>query len=203
MGAAEGVRPGPTPFTLLCPPGWQRIPAEALLAEDATQAVFGAIRDAGRADIALQMRALLTQYRRAIRELRVFEIYLPPVADGVRLPAALMISPVVLPVGVDWDAALVRLSRGLPVEQADFTETPMWVWRREDWFGDEREVRVREATYFVPVHEDAPARRALRFQYTVLTPPTAEGDEAARQLLDIGDLVMSTMRWQQAAATAR
>ncbi|WP_404431231.1 hypothetical protein LG299_13850 [Microbacterium lacus] len=196
MTKVEAARPAPTPYTLLCPPGWRRIPPEALLDDSAVQPILGAMKGAGRADLTLQFRALISQYRRAIRELHVFEVYLPPLIDDVRLPATLMVSPVVLPAGVDWDAALVRLSRGIEVSDADFTETPMWVWNRESWFGDDREVAVRERTFLVPVHEEAPQRRGLRFQYTILTPPTPEGEAAADQLSTIGDLVMSTMRWR-------
>ncbi|MDY0910327.1 hypothetical protein [Microbacterium sp. CFBP9034] len=192
-----GSVPPPTPYSILCPPAWRRVAPSALLEEDTSKALFDTMKGAGRADLVLEMRTMLSQYRRSIRDLNAFDMYLPPLVDGVMIPASLLVSPLVLPTGVDWDAALVRLARGNAVDEADFTETRMWVWRRSDTLRhDSVELGIRESTYIVPVPEEAAMRRALRFQFTVLVTPGAGADAETERLLALGDLMMSTMNWR-------
>ncbi|WP_169580736.1 MULTISPECIES: hypothetical protein [Microbacterium] len=195
-----GGRAVPTPYTILCPPGWRRIAPEDLWDGPAKEAALERLKAAGRADLVLQLRGLLAQYRRAAKESKVFEVYVPPsVEDEAPLPAVLQVSPFVLPATTSWDEALARLARGAAVEQADFTETPMWVWRRDGRVADqETTIASRDSYFMVPVPEDSP-RRALLFQHSVLVPGGEEGPAAAETLVLLGDAIMSTMHWRTAA----
>lgn len=197
LGAGPAV---PTPYTILCPPGWRRVAPQELWDGPATRAALERVKAAGRADLMLQLRAMLAQYRRAATESRVFEVYVPPAADGeAPVPAILQVSPFVLPSGTSWEQALGRLSHGSAVEPADFTETRMWVWRREARVADdETEMTSRDAYFMVPVAEENP-RRALLFQYSVLVPPAGVGDAEVESLVLLGDVIMSTMHWRNRA----
>jgi len=199
LGAGSAV---PTPYTILLPPGWRRVTPAELFDGDATRATLERMKAAGRADLVLQMRGMLAQYRRAATDSRVFEVYLPPTVDGESpAPAVLQVSPFVLPSGTTWDEALGRLSQGRSVEVADFTETRMWLWRRDGRVADsETAMASRDAYFLVPVPEESP-RRALLFHFSVLVAPSDEGAAAAETLVLLGDVIMSTMRWRPAPVT--
>lgn len=190
-----------TPYTLLCPPGWRRMPAAALADDAMTAPALAQLKGAGRADLVLQFRGLLTRYRAAIRESGAFQVYLAPTVDGIPLPATILVSPFVLPSATTWDAALLRLGRGSAVEEADFTETRMWVWSGDERMADDAAVMVGRSThYLVPTPEDG-SRRALHFQLTVLVADSPETRPLVEPLLATGDLIMSTMRWVDASAS--
>ncbi|QKJ20695.1 hypothetical protein [Microbacterium hominis] len=199
-----GRHTAPTPYGILCPPGWRRTHPRELLEGPATEAALARMKAAGRADLVLQTRSMLAQYRRSIEDLKVIELYLPPAdAEAGPLPATLMVSPLVRPATVGWDAALGRLSRGKPVESADFAQTPMWLWRTGDSIRDEHAtVATRETHYVVPVPGEEPSRRALRFQFTALAPDGLASDDV-ESLIALGDVMMSTMRWLDAPGAGR
>lgn len=190
-----------TPYTLLCPPGWRRVAPEELVSGPSAAATLDAAKASGRAELYVQLRAMSARYRQAMRELKVVDVYVPPVLDdGVPLPATMLVAPFVLPQGVPWEAALVRLAAGAAVDRPDFARTPMWVWRRRESMSDETgSVTAKETVYLVPV-PDEKVHRALRFQFTVLVPPTEDGPDKADQLVELGDLMMSTMHWRDAPA---
>ncbi|WEK13555.1 MAG: hypothetical protein P0Y48_14020 [Candidatus Microbacterium phytovorans] len=189
-----------TPYTLLCPPGWRRIPAAAL-ADDVTVApVVAQLKASGRPDLVLAFRAMLVRYRGAVRESGAFRAYLAPLADGIPLPAVMLVSPFVLPDTTTWEMALARLARGSAVGDADFTETPMWVWRGSGRTGDDGAVLAgRSSHYLVPTAEPG-ARRALYFHFTALAADDPQTLALAETLVRVGDLMMGTMRWVHAGA---
>ncbi|WP_127474082.1 hypothetical protein [Microbacterium sulfonylureivorans] len=196
LGAGAAV---PTPYTILLPPGWRRVAPADLWDGDATRSSLAQMKAAGRADLVLQMRGMLAQYRRAAMESKVFEVYLPPTVDGESpAPAVLQVSPFVLPSGTTWDEAIGRLAQGRGAELADFTETRMWVWRRDGRVADsETTMASRDAYFLVPVPEESP-RRALLFHFSVLVAPSEEAAAAAETLVVLGDVIMGTMRWRPA-----
>ncbi len=185
-----------TPYTILCPPGWRRMPAAALADDAMTSSALAQLKAAGRPDLIVQLRGMLARYRAAIRESGAFQVYLAPlVGEGIPLPAVMLVSPFVLPDTVGWPEALVRLARGAQVDDADFTETPMWVWRAEERTSDEHAGMVgRSAHYLVPASETG-ARRALHFHFTVMVADDPQAHALVEPLMATGDLIMSTMRW--------
>ncbi|TQJ30147.1 hypothetical protein [Microbacterium sp. SLBN-146] len=190
-----GNRAAPTPYTILCPPGWRRVPPSAILDDAMTERAAASFESAGRADLVTGLRALMSRFRGAVRESKVFEVYLPPAAEGVMLPATMLVSPFVLPSGVAWETALSRLGRGAAVESAEFTEVPLWRWERAEQMSDDDARLVgRSIHYLVPVPEDD-TRRALHFHLTVMTADDPAATELIDPLVTIGDLMMSTFRW--------
>lgn len=186
----------PTPYTILMPPGWRKVAPSELTSEDAAASSLRAMREAGRPDLVLQVRGMLSRFRASLRESRAFDAYLPPAVDGVMLPAAMLVAPFVLPSGVDWDAAASRMAKGAEVERPDGTETPMLLWRRAEKVADDAATLVgRTSHYLVPVDEPD-TRRALHFQYTVLVADSAQIADAVDTLEGLGDLMMATMRWR-------
>ena len=191
--APEGA---PIQYSILCPPGWTRVPARAIAEAEGVSAAFDRLRAAGRADLWMQLRHLLARYRRGVAESGAFETYMPPLIDGVMIPAVMVVSPLTRPPGVPWPAALARLSRGIEVRQADFTPVPMWTWRTAGRLPiDGEALSNAQARYVVPVPSEGEALRALSFDMTVLTPPDGKGADGTDALLLLGDLMLSTMRW--------
>lgn len=186
-----------TPYTILCPPGWQRIPPSDLVEGAAVDRALATIKSTGRADLMLQYRGILSRLRTALRESKAFDAYLAPITEDGPIPAMMVVSPFVLPGGITWDQALLRLSKGAQVEDADFTETPMWFWRRDEAVPESDGQFVASASsYIVPVPDEGPAGRALHFRFTVLAPPGDTAPDGLHALTAIGDLMMSTMRWR-------
>jgi hypothetical protein len=202
LRAELGGRPvAATPYTILCPPGWQRVPPTALVEGPGPDRAVAQLKSAGRADLVLQLRGMLTRLRVAISESKAFDAYVAPLVDEAPLPAAMIVSPFVLPDTVSWEMALTRLAKGAVVEQADFTETPMWFWRRGESLADDGgAVTARASHYLVPVADDGEARRALHFQYSVLQPAEGADADVFGPLAVLGDLMMSTMRWRSPRA---
>ncbi|MBU4464918.1 MAG: hypothetical protein KKH75_03620, partial [Actinobacteria bacterium] len=115
-----GARPNAaTPYTILCPPGWRRVAPSDVADGAAAQSALAAMKSAGRADLVLQVRGMLSRYRAAVRESNAFDAYLAPLIDGVPIPASMIVAPLVLPPGVSWEQALARLSRGADVAPLD------------------------------------------------------------------------------------
>lgn len=200
LRAELGGRPSaPTPYTILCPPGWQRVPPLALTDGPGPERAVAQLKAAGRADLVLQLRGMLARMRAGIRETKAFDAYIAPLVDDVPLPAGMVVSPFVLPDGITWEQALLRLAKGADVQDADFTETPMWFWRRGETIDDEqRGLEGHVSHYVVPVPDAGGARRALHFTYTVLSAASADPADTEAvtvPLRAIGDLMMSTMRW--------
>jgi hypothetical protein len=190
----------PTLYSILLPPGWRKVAPAELASEDAAAPSLAAMRAAGRPELILQVRGMLSRFRAALRDSRAFDAYLPPAVDGVMLPAGLLVAPFVLPSGVDWDAAASRMAKGAEVERPEGTETSMLVWRRAEKVADDAATLVgRTSHYLVPVDEPD-TRRALHFQYTVLVADSAQIADAVDTLEGLGDLMMATMRWRPTPA---
>lgn len=201
-----GKSPLATPFRILCPPGWRRVAPEEITGE-LTELAAQRLKDLGRPDLLLQLRSLAAEQRRSMLGANVLEAYLPPLAEHHALPAVLTVSTFVLPAGVDWGQALTRLARGASIAIADFAETAMWVWTREERFVDREQpvIRSRARHFVVPVPEggDRPTR-ALQFVFTVLDPganPDRQDVDATSEILptdamlEVADLILSTLRW--------
>lgn len=187
----------PTPFTILVPPGWRRTPPKTLADEGLAAPVIEALKQGGRPDLVLQLRNLLANYRRSVRESKAFDAWLAPmVDDGVPMPAALMVSPLVLPTGTGWNAVLARMAKGAQVDQADFTETPMWFWRRDERMADAFATLVGRASHYVVPVPEPEGRRALHFQFSVLVADDPAATAMIDPLVTVGDLMMSSMVWR-------
>ena len=186
-------------YTLLCPPGWSRVPPSALTDEGTVRQALDTMKRAGRADLVLQFRSMLAQLRTSLQERGVFEVYAAPATeDGVPLPAMLAVSPLVIPAGVTWDQALARLAKGRPVEAAP-GEVELHLVRNESDYRDEAaSVHSQLLTWVAPV-PGGDGRRALLFQYTVLSVDDEGAAEVAKGLVFVGEAIMSTLRWTAAA----
>ena len=185
-------------YTLLCPPGWTKVPPAALTDDGVVGDALQTMKRAGRADLVLQFRGMLAQLRSSLKERGVFEVYVAPANDeGAPMPAMLTVSPFVLPAGVTWDQALARLARGAEVETAP-AEVPVHVFRTDSEYRDDAaSVRSEVVTYVAPV-PGGDERRALVFQYTVLSVDDENAAELAKGLLFVGAAIMSTLRWVDA-----
>lgn len=194
----------PTPFRILCPPGWRRVTPDELGTE-LTEVAAERLKSLGRPDLLLQLRSLAAMQQRSMQRANVLEAYLPPLVDGNPIPAVLTVSSFVLPAGSDWGGALNRLAKGSPIAIADFAETAMWVWTREERFEDAEQpvVRSRVRHFVVPVPEGERPTRALHFVFTVLDTGSEPGQDVdaatdvsfTELLLETADLILSTMRW--------
>jgi len=200
-----GRSSAPTPYRMLCPPGWRRVSPDRL-AGDAMAPMLEAMKSQGRADLVLETRRMLADFARSVQQAQTIDVYLAPASDEVAVPATMLVNRFRLPDGVAWEAATARLAKGAEVWEADFTETPMWTWIVETPVeggavdGGAAPVTNRVHHYLVPVPEQ-PSSRALHFQFSVLEVPIehyAEGEEGRTPLRVYGDLMMSTMRWVDA-----
>jgi hypothetical protein len=186
-------------YTLLCPPGWTKVPPAALTDDATVASALDTMKRAGRADLVLAFRSMLARLRTSLRERGVFEVYLAPQTDdGVPLPALLAVSPFVLPTGVTWDQALVRLARGGEVEDAPGEVQLHLIRARSEYRDDAAAVRSEVLTYVAPV-PGGDGRRALLFQYTVLSVDDENAEELAKGLTFVGEAILSTLRWVPAA----
>ena len=206
--------PRPAPYRILAPAGWQRVPASAL-PEVFGELAVDRLKQAGRPDLVLQMRGMLSQLRRQMRSAHVFEAYLPPLIDGTPQPAVLTAAPFVRPVDVPWDAAVARAAGTAEVVEPEFTETFMWRWVKDAAGGPggagEPTIRTRAHHYVIPVAKDDAERRGLHFVHTVLatdeqvapvSPAQVTPARLTEALLDTGDLILSTFRWSAATPCA-
>lgn len=203
MGSLRDELTGvPTPrvsYTVLCPPGWAKIPPAALTEGPAVDAALATMKSAGRADLVLQLRSMLSQLRVAMRERGVFEVYVAPEREpGAPLPAVLAVSPFVLPQGVSWEVAVARMAKGGTPERAA-GEVELHLVRRRSEYGDaSATVLSEELTYLAPV-PGGDGRRALILQYTVLSVADDNAVQLAKGLVITGEAIMSTFRWVEAA----
>lgn len=205
----RGTATAPTPYRMLCPPGWQRLSPKNVVGDAAT-AVIDALKAAGRPELVLELRRLLTDFTQASRRAQTVDVYLAPAAEDAPLPATMLVNRFRLPDGVSWETACARLAQGAEVWQADFTETLMWTWVTENPAGagglagvggsapaDSVPLLNRVTHYLVPVPEE-PSERALYFQYSLLEVPLEhylDGEARRTSVRVLGDLMMSTMRW--------
>lgn len=193
-----GVQTPKVSYTLLCPPGWTKLPPSALTDDAATASALQAMKGAGRADLVLEFRSMLSRLKSSLRDRGVFEVYVAPEREGAPMPAIIAVSPFVVPTGVTWNAALARLAKGGAVEAAP-AEAEMHLIRRTSQFRDDSAaVHTDELTYVVPV-PGGDQRRALVFQASVLSVDDENSAELARGLVFTCEAIMSTFRWVPAA----
>lgn len=216
----RGSATAPTPYRMLCPPGWQRLSPKDVVG-GAAAPVLDALKSAGRPELVLELRRMLTDFTQASRRAQTVDVYLAPAAEDAPLPATMVVSRFRLPEGVSWESACARLAQGAEVWQADFTETFMWTWVTETPAGagagagdararaggtageggsapaDTVSLLNRVNHFLVPVPEE-PSERALYFQYSLLEVPLEhylDGEARRTSVRALGDLMMSTMRW--------
>ncbi|KRC60821.1 hypothetical protein ASE14_07570 [Agromyces sp. Root81] len=194
-----GERTARVSYSLLCPPGWTKLPPAALVGNDAAAPAIAAMKSAGRPDLVLQFRTMLSTLKSALRERGVFEVYLAPEREpGAPMPAMLAVSPFVIPDGVSWDTAVSRLAKSAPVEVPP-ADVDMRLIRRRSELRDESALIITdELIYLVPV-PGGDGRKALLFQYTVLSVDDPDSTELAKGLVFIGEAIMSTFTWVPAA----
>lgn len=190
-----GERPPDVSYTLLCPPGWSKIPPTALTDEGAVASALAAMKGAGRADLVVQFRSMLARLKASLRERGVFDVYVAPEGEpGAPMPAMLTVSPFVLPTGVTWDAAITRIAKGGSIEEA-IGEVELYLVRRRSEYSDESAVvQSEDLTYVAPL-PGGDGRRALLFQFTVLSVDDENSAEMAKGLIFVGEAIMSTLRW--------
>lgn len=194
-----GVKTPQISYTLLCPPGWTKVPPAALTEGAGVDSALAAMKAAGRPDLVLQLRTMLAQLKAGLRERGVFEVYVAPEREpGVPLPALLAVSPFVVPQGVTWAAAAARIAKGGTAELAPADVELHLVRRRSEYRDDSAVVRSDELTYLAPV-PGGDGRRALILQYTVLSVDDENAAAVAEGLLFTGEAIMSTFRWVSAA----
>ncbi|SFR84988.1 hypothetical protein SAMN05428970_3094 [Agromyces sp. CF514] len=193
-----GVTAPKVSYTLLCPPGWTKVPPAALTDEAVSAHALNAMRGAGRADLVLEFRTMLSQLKSSLRERGVFEVYVAPEREGVPMPAMIAVSPFVLPSGVTWDAALARLAKGGEVEVAPADVVMHLIRRRSEFRDASAAVKTDELMYVVPV-PGGDGRRSLVFQVSVLSVDDENSAELAKGLVFACEAIMSTFAWVTAA----
>lgn len=206
------MAPEPASYRLLCPAGWRRVPPAAL-ADVFGEIAVAKLKEAGRPDLVLQMRGMVSQLRASMRATHVFDAYLPPLIDGNPQPAVLTVAPFARPEGVSWTDAVARAGRNAAVDIPEFTETRMWRWTRDESSersAEDPAIRTRVRHYVVPASEDEAERRGLHFVHTVLVaddPHPAISEKQATPsrvtevLLETGDVILGTLRWVTPATT--
>lgn len=192
--AGAAPKMGATPYSIVCPAGWRRVPPSALIGDEAIKRARTSFQQAGRPELFLEYRSMLAQLSSGFAKRGVFEVYLAPLGgEDVPMPALLAVSPLIMPNGVTLDQTLARLARGAPVDRVEGASAPMYRMESRDRRDD---LRVHNTNYVVPVPDD-PGRRTLLFQYTVLD-SGPDDDGFADALLAIGDVIMASFVWRAA-----
>jgi len=196
---------GPAGYTLVLPPGWERIPARQG-ADDAIKAILDAKfkelpPDLPRDKLAPYRAEIEGKLRKAAAQARkngAIDLYLPvQLRNGLPVPASFVVSEGAIPTaGVAEPDQIVG---ALVAESAD--GTPVTVdgvtgARSERSSGPDPDQDIeygsRRVDYMVPVPGEA--GRWLLFAFSTLGAGDP-GDEVARMLVQLFDAMMSTFRW--------
>ena len=196
---------GPAGYTLVLPPGWERIPARQG-AEDAIKAILDhkfkeLPPDLPRDQLAPYRAEIEGKLRKAAAQARkngAIDLYLPvQLRNGLPVPASFVVSEGAIPTaGVTEPDQIVS---HLVAESAD--GTPVTVdgvsgARSERSAGPDPDQGIeygsRRVDYAVPV--PGPGGRWLLFAFSTLGAGDP-GDQVARMLVQLFDAMMSTFRW--------
>ena len=196
---------GPAGYTLVLPPGWERIPARQG-ADDAIRAILDAKfkelpPDLPRDKLAPYRAEIEGKLRKAAAQARkngAIDLYLPvQLRNGLPVPASFVVSEGAIPTaGVAEPDQIVG---ALVAESAD--GTPVTVdgvsgARSERSAGPDPDQGIeygsRRVDYMVPVPGET--GRWLLFAFSTLGAGDP-GDQVARMLVQLFDAMMSTFRW--------
>ena len=192
-------------YTLVLPPGWERIPAR-----QGTDEAIRAILDAKfrelppnlpRDQLAPYRAEIEGRLRRAAAQARkngAIDLYLPvQLRDGLPVPASFVVSEGSIPTaGIDEPEQIVGYLVTEGADSAAVTVDGVTGARSEQTAGPDPDQGVeygsRRVDYAVPVPGDA--GRWLLFVFSTLGAGDPD-DQVARMLVQLFDAMMSTFRW--------
>jgi hypothetical protein len=192
-------------YTLVLPPGWERIPARQGT-DDAIRAILDAKfrelpPDLPRDQLAPYRAEIEGKLRRAAAQARkngAIDLYLPvQLRNGLPVPASFVVSEGSIPVaGVDEPEQIVSYLVNEGTDGAAVTVDGVAGARSEHCAGPDPgqgiEYGSRRVDYAVPVPGDA--GRWLLVAFSTLGAGDPD-DEVARLLVQLFDAMMSTFRW--------
>jgi len=196
---------GPAGYTLVLPPGWERIPARQG-ADDAIKAILDSKfrelpPDLPRDQLAPYRAEIEGKLRRAAAQARkngAIDLYLPvQLRDGLPVPASFVVSEGSIPTaGIDEPEQIVGYLVTEGADSAAVTVDGVTGARSEQTAGPDPDQGVeygsRRVDYAVPVPGDA--GRWLLFVFSTLGAGDPD-DQVARMLVQLFDAMMSTFRW--------
>ena len=196
---------GPGGYTLVLPPGWERIPARQG-ADDAIKSILDAKfrelpPDLPRDKLAPYRAEIEGKLRRAAAQARkngAIDLYLPvQLRDGLPVPASFVVSEGSIPTaGIDEPEQIVGYLVTEGADSAAVTVDGVTGARSEQTAGPDPDQGVeygsRRVDYAVPVPGDA--GRWLLFVFSTLGAGDPD-DQVARMLVQLFDAMMSTFRW--------
>ena len=192
-------------YTLVLPPGWERIPARQGT-DEAIRAILDAKfrelpPDLPRDQLAPYRAEIEGRLRRAAAQARkngAIDLYLPvQLRDGLPVPASFVVSEGSIPTaGIDEPEQIVSYLVTEGADSAAVTVDGVTGARSEQTAGPDPDQGVeygsRRVDYAVPVPGDA--GRWLLFVFSTLGAGDPD-DQVARMLVQLFDAMMSTFRW--------
>ena len=192
-------------YTLVLPPGWERIPARQGT-DEAIRAILDAKfrelpPDLPRDQLAPYRAEIEGRLRRAAAQARkngAIDLYLPvQLRDGLPVPASFVVSEgSIPPAGIDEPEQIVSYLVTEGADSAAVTVDGVTGARSEQTAGPDPDQGVeygsRRVDYAVPVPGDA--GRWLLFVFSTLGAGDPD-DQVARMLVQLFDAMMSTFRW--------
>jgi hypothetical protein len=192
-------------YTLVLPPGWERIPARQG-SDDAIKAILDdkfreLPPDLPRDQLAPYRAEIEGRLRRAAAQARkngAIDLYLPvQLRDGLPVPASFVVSEGSIPTaGIDEPEQIVSYLVTEGADSAAVTVDGVTGARSEQAAGPDPDQGIeygsRRVDYAVPVPGDA--GRWLLFVFSTLGAGDPD-DQVARMLVQLFDAMMSTFRW--------
>ena len=195
---------GPAGYTLVLPPGWERIPARQG-AEDAIKAILDAKfrdlpPDLPRDKLAPYRAEIEGKLRQAARQARkngAIDLYLPvQLRGGLPVPASFVVSEGAIPTAGAGEPEQIVSYLVTEGAGAQVTMDGVAAARSEHTAGPDPDQGIeygsRRVDYTVPV--PGQAGRWLLFAFSTLGAGDP-GDQVARMLVQLFDAMMSTFRW--------
>lgn len=179
----------PNAWSLLVPPGWRRLRADEIRARDPLADFARAARDAGRADLVLQARALVSELRSSAARSSLVELYLPEAPEAADVaPASLSLSRYRTAEGVEPHEAAARMAKSRPLEEVDQTSARQFRFRTESSRYAEHGLHASHTMCVLPRPS---AADGLLATFTAM-----HDGSGADDLLALGDVMLSSFTWR-------
>jgi hypothetical protein len=196
---------GPAGYTLVLPPGWERIPARQG-ADDAIKAILDSKfrelpPDLPRDQLAPYRAEIEGRLRRAAAQARkngAIDLYLPvQLRGGLPVPASFVVSEGAIPTSSDAEPEqIVSYLVAESTDAAPVTVDGVTGARSEQAAGPDPDQGIdygsRRVDYVLPI--PGAGGRWLLFAFSTLGAGDP-GDQVARMLVQLFDAMMSTFRW--------
>ncbi|WP_022889715.1 hypothetical protein [Agromyces italicus] len=196
LGTASGV----PSFSIVLPNGWEEFAPDAVAEQHLLGLAGDRLRTAHRPDLYAQLRAITGRAFAGLRASKAERIYLQTTEweSGLLLPLSITAAVRTAPDGGTLDPIVTDLIRtkGATALRGD--------QRFVRWESDSTMsmgsalVGQHTVSYLTPFPEPG-RRRALQFTAVAVHPPTGDGDESWRPLVDgmaeLTDAIVSTFEW--------